>query len=463
MAAGDRRILLALGDLFAINLSVYAALRIWGLVGDKPENSGFILSQGHWFALLSVLWLVLASANDFYDLALTARWAASQVRLIQITLQLLLVYLLIFFFSPRDALPRLFIIYYAGLGYLSVALWRLVRPILISWGPIRQRELIVGTGWPAKSIADVIRQYTPGDYEVVGCVTESNESVASELTFTSELILGGPNDIIRLATEHHIHEVILASTAPVSGDLFQAVMDCYEQGIRVRAMPLLYEQLTGRVPVEHVGGSWNVILPLEGRSAFDPYPLLKRLIDISVSIIGLVVLVVLFPVLAIAIYVDSPGPILFGQARVGKSGKAYNMWKFRTMIPDAESSVGPIWAVTNDRRITRVGQFLRKSRLDELPQLWNILVGEMSLIGPRPERQFFVERLQELVPFYRARLAVAPGLTGWAQVNHGYGNSVDDALIKLQYDLYYIRHHSLLLDMLIVLRTIGRVIRMQGT
>jgi lipopolysaccharide/colanic/teichoic acid biosynthesis glycosyltransferase len=235
-------------------------------------------------------------------------------------------------------------------------------------------------------------------------------------------------------------------------------MDCYELGIRVRSMTLFYEQLTGRVPVEHVGDNWNIILPLEGRSAFDPYPYLKRLIDIVFSIVGLIGLAVMLPVLALIIYLDSPGPIFFAQERLGKAGKVYTLWKFRSMVVDAEVRAGPLWAVSNDPRITTVG-----SCIDELPQFWNVLVGEMSLIGPRPERPFFVSQLQAEIPFYRARLSVAPGLTGWAQVNYGYGSTVEDALIKLQYDLYYIRHHSLFLDLLIIMRTIGKVVRLQGT
>lgn len=459
----ERRLLLVLGDLVAVNTAVLIAFRVWAIVGKIAFDVVFVLSQSYWFVLLSLLWLILASANNFYDLALTARWARSQVRLLQIEFQLLFVYLLIFFLSPREALPRLFILYYAVGSYALIALWRLYRPFLIGWRPQRQRVLIVGMGWPAQTIIEAIREHVPDDYEVVGIVDEGVPSRNDEVVVDAEVI-GSAEDLVEIARRLRVGEVILATTSGrVDGALFQAVMDCYELGIPIRPMPLLYEQITNRVPVEHVGGQWNVVLPLEGRSPFDPYPALKRLIDIAISLIGLVCFGLLLPLIALAIVLDSPGPIFYRQERVGKAGRPIRVIKLRSMIPDAEARQGPIWAVSGDSRITRVGRLLRKSRLDEVPQLLNVLRGEMSMVGPRPERPHFVERLQRTIPFYRTRLTVAPGLTGWAQVNYGYGSTERDALIKLQYDLYYIRHRSILLDGLILLRTVGQVIRLQGT
>jgi len=216
------------------------------------------------------------------------------------------------------------------------------------------------------------------------------------------------------------------------------------------------------VPVEYVGGHWNVVLPLEGISPLNPYPLLKRMMDIMLSLIGLAMFGLMLPLLALAITLDSPGPLFYRQERVGRAGRLFMLTKLRTMVPDAEAQRGPLWAVAHDPRITRVGALLRRTRLDEVPQLLNVLAGEMSLVGPRPERPYFVERLQNSIPFYRTRLTVRPGLTGWAQVNYRYGSSEEDALVKLKYDLYYIRHQSILLDALILLRTVARVVRMQG-
>ncbi len=454
----ERRLLMGFGDLVAVNAAVLLALWVWSVVGEREFGWPFILSQAHWFAILSALWLLLASANDFYNLALSARWLASQARLAVITLQLVVIYLLIFFFSPRDALPRLFILYYALASYVLIALWRLVRPFLTGWAPLRSRVLVVGTGWPAQTIMQAIKVYAPDDFEVVGQVAEG----VADNDVGAEGVVGNGAELARLAQELRVNQVVLATDSRVGGELFQAIMDCYEMGIPVVEMPLLYEQLTNMVPVEHVGGNWNVVLPLAGRSPFDPYPFLKRLADVVLSVVGLAAFGLMLPAIALAMTLDSPGPIFYRQERVGRAGRAFRLAKLRTMVLDAEVASGPIWAVRDDPRVTRVGRVLRVSRVDELPQLLNILKGEMSLIGPRPERPHFVAHLQERIPFYRARLAVRPGVTGWAQVNFGYGSSDQDQLTKLKYDLYYIRHCSILLDLLISLKTVGRIVRMQG-
>jgi lipopolysaccharide/colanic/teichoic acid biosynthesis glycosyltransferase len=182
-----------------------------------------------------------------------------------------------------------------------------------------------------------------------------------------------------------------------------------------------------------------------------------------VAIIGLVITLVLFPFIAGAIYLNSPGPILYTQERSGRAGRRFKIIKFRSMVPDAEQEGEAIWATQNDDRVTGVGKFLRLTRLDELPQLINVLKGEMSIVGPRPERPEFIDHLQEEIPFYRARLSVKPGLTGWAQVQYRYGSTVQDALIKLEYDLYYIKYRSLPLDLLIILRTIRVMLTFKGT
>lgn len=458
----ERRLLIGFGDLVAVNAAVLISLRIWSVVGERQFGWVFILSQFHWFIILSLLWLILATSNDFYNLDLTANWLRSQGRQLAITLQLLIIYLVIFFLSPRDALPRLFILYYAVASYILIAIWRLFRLFLIGWTQSRRRVVIVGTGWPAKVMIEALGKHAAHDYEIVGVVDEALPLTLDDVVIDVEVI-GPGGDLAQIAQQLQVAEIILATSDRVDGELFQAVMDCYELGIPITTMPILFERLTGMVPVEYVGGHWNVVLPLEGRSPFDPYPILKRLIDLGISLFGLLCFGLILPFLALIMIIDSPGPIFYRQGRVGKAGSIFKVIKLRTMIPDAESYSGPIWAVSGDPRVTRVGKFLRKSRLDEVPQLINVLKGEMSMVGPRPERPFFVERLQRTIPFYRTRQAIRPGLTGWAQINYGYGSSEKDALTKLQYDLYYIRHRSLMLDGLILLRTVGRVIRLQGT
>ncbi len=459
LRVSERRTLLMLGDVLAVLIAVTLALMVWAIVGKKAVTLAFMLEQWFWYLVLPALWLALASANDFYDFDLAASRMQTLRRLMVITAQMLVVYLIVFFFSPRDALPRLFILYFGAALLVLIALWRLVSPSLIGWASEARHTLIIGTDWAAGEIIAAIQaqqQRTHQLYGVIGHASQVGDKIG-----TVEVI-GTPADLMSIVQQNAIRELIVTSMHNLNGETFQAVMDAYQAGVSVVPMPLLYERLTGRVPVEHVNSNWTVVLPLEVGGAFSPYPFLKRAIDVSLALIGFVPLALLFPLIALLIKLDSRGPIFYSQVRVGWQGRTFRLYKFRSMRQDAESTTGAVFAQKGDPRVTRFGRFMRKTRLDELPQLYNILRGDMSLIGPRPERPEHVERLQAKIPFYRTRLVIRPGLTGWAQVRYTYGSTDEDALIKLQYDLYYIRHQSLLLDLNILIRTVGRVIRMSG-
>lgn len=456
----ERRLLLMAGDALCVVAAVFFSLLIWAWVGDRQFDIAFLLSQAHWFFSLVILWLLLASANDFYELAVAASRIATLQHLIAINLQMLIVYLIVFFVSDRDALPRLFILYYGVLSFTLIAIWRMVNPALIGWASAPRRILIVGTDWAARTIIEVIQQEGSQVYTVVGMISETDGEVGQDIC--GVYILGSGADLLNFVMRDGISELVVTSTRELSGDTFQQVMDAYERGVAITPMPIFYERITGRVPVEHVNNNWAVVLPISGTSVFDLYEFLSRMMDIILSVIGLSVYIVLLPLLGLSIYLDSPGSIFFIQARVGLNGRIFRIIKFRTMIPDAEKYTGAVFAQKDDPRVTRVGRFLRKTRLDELPQLINVLRGDMSLVGPRPERPEHIQRLQQSIPFYRTRHVVRPGVTGWAQVRYHYGATDEDALIKLQYDLYYIRHRSLMLDLTIVLRTIGKVLKMGG-
>jgi exopolysaccharide biosynthesis polyprenyl glycosylphosphotransferase len=305
--------------------------------------------------------------------------------------------------------------------------------------------LIVGTEASARLIQHTLQTEAPDEYEIVGVPMGDLQAETINI--------------------FQIDEIILAYNSEIPGAVFAGLMACYEQGIPLVPMPILYEQLTGRVPIEHVGsGDWAVILPLSSeRLTQRLYLAAKRLLDIVLAFIGLAGFTLVLPFVALLMQIDSRGAIFYAQERLGRGGRPFRLIKLRTMIPDAEKGTGPVWTQHGDPRITRLGGWLRKTRLDEFPQLVNVLRGEMSIVGPRPERPHFVDLLTQQIPFYRTRLAVKPGLTGWAQVCYRYGNSVDDALIKLQYDLYYIRHQSLWLDVVIILRTVGKMITLSGT
>ncbi len=458
----ERRVLIAAGDMVAVIASVLIALRIWTIVAHYAFTPDFVLAQSGWFIILAALWLLLASANDFYDLRLSSSRRKVTQRLLLITVQTWIIYVAVFFFSPVATLPRLFILYYGVASFLLIWLWRLSRPFLVGWVSQPRRTLIVGADWATQAMVDAIHDYASEEYELRGIISAAKEDVG---TIINEVpVLGTGTDLMNFVRRDRISELIITTTHNLPGDVFQAVMDAYEQGITVVPMPLIYEGITGRVPVEHVNNDWAVVLlPIRNSDgAFDPYPVFKRLFDILIALFGLACFAVLLPFIALIQWLDSHGSIFYAQDRLGRNGTVFRVYKLRTMIPNAEAATGAVFSHQGDPRVTRFGRFMRKTRLDEVPQLINVLRGDMSMIGPRPERPEHVVRLQEKIPFYRTRLIVRPGLTGWAQVRYDYGANDVDALIKLQYDLYYIRHQSLLLDLNILLRTVGKVVSMSG-
>ncbi len=457
----ERKTLLVFVDLLLVSAATLLSLWLWTLRDPfRPFSREFILSQAHWFLSLTALWLLLASVNDFYDLKVADAFLSSASTLLRITAFMLLVYLLIYFFSPRDSLPRLFILFYAVLCFILLALWRSGYALFLGRQPFQRRAIIVGAGASGQAIAQTIRENLAPNYQLVGYI---DDDPAKQGQVVEGLpVVGTRRDLVFLVKAQNVSEVILAVTYNLHLDLFRALIDCQEQGVQITLMPLLYEEITGKVPVEHIGDSWAVALPLDHPSTGGFFPLFKRAVDLSITAIGLTVFAILLPLVALALYVDSPGPMFYTQERVGKGRKTFRLIKFRSMIPNAEREGEAVWAKKGDPRITRVGRFLRLTRLDELPQFINVLKGEMSIVGPRPERPEFVAELEERIPFYRVRHSVRPGMAGWGLVKYGYADSIEDALEKVQYDLYYIKHQSIYLDLLILLKTVGQMLALKG-
>ncbi|MBL8133767.1 MAG: sugar transferase [Anaerolineae bacterium] len=457
----ERRLLLALGDLAAVFISVVIAMRIWTQVSGDPFSAEFILPRSGWFVVLSVIWLLLASANDFFELQIAASRSRTFQRLFVITLQTWVVYIIVFFLAPVGMLPRLFVLYYGIASLILIGLWRFNRPFLVGWASDRRRTLIVGADDSAEVIINTIRSEALSEYDVRGIIG-SNSQVGSLITGVP--VLGSGADVMNFVRRDRISLLIVTETSRLDAEAFQGVMDAYEAGISIVPMALEYERITGRVPIHHISGDWAVIF-LSIRNSdgiFDPFPPLKRLIDILLALIGLFLFVLIFPLVVLIQRLDSRGPVFYTQKRVGRHGRLFTVYKLRSMIPDAEAASGPVFSSKDDKRVTRFGRFMRKSRLDEVPQLLNVLRGDMSIVGPRPERPEHISRLTEQIPFYRTRLIVRPGLTGWAQVRYDYGANDVDAMVKLQYDLYYIRHQSLLLDVNIMLRTVRKIASLSG-
>ena len=441
-----------------LGASVVIALWLWTVRGDLEFSLAFLTAQSEWFLILGGLWTLTALVYNFYRPEITASFTATALSLLRINATLLVIYVLIYFVSPPTSVNRVIVLFFGGLSLALIGSWRAVYTLALHGAFFEQRVLILGAGTAGQVIAHTVQDNLDKAYRVVGFV---DEALPVGDTINGVPALGTAENLARLVQQHGVAEIVLAQPDLTSGTVFQALMDCQEQGVRITPMALLYESITGRIPVEHIGDQWYVALPLthHGHSMF--YTGVKRAFDIVGSLVGLCLYAPLLPFLALAIRLDSPGPIFYRQRRVGQGGRVFEVYKLRTMVKNAEPDQ-PVWAALDDPRVTRVGRFLRRTRLDELPQLLNILKGEMSFVGPRPERPELVAELEAKIPFYRARHSIRPGATGWAFVNSGYARSVEDTLLKLQYDLYYIKHQSPLLDLLIILKSIGLVLTMRG-
>jgi sugar transferase (PEP-CTERM system associated) len=340
---------------------------------------------------------------------------------------------------------------------LGLALWRLAWLGPWSHGRMKIRVLVLGTGVIGKLISSLeISGSRP--FRIVGFL-DDNPS-APDTVPQPHALLGKIKDLASIVDETEPDLIVVAQMNRRGNFPAKALLDCRMRGIQVEDWPTFYEKETGKILVTDLRPSWLIFS--DGFVKTPRTEIIKRTVDMTLSLVGLLVALPIMAVVALTIKLESAGPVLFRQPRLGQNGRVFILNKFRSMRRDAEKETGPVWALERDPRVTRVGAFLRQTRLDELPQLFNVLVGDMSFIGPRPERPEFVYELQKQIPFYMERLSVKPGITGWAQVQYGYGASVEDALEKLQYDLYYIKNLSLFLDLLILLNTIQVVVFARG-
>ncbi|MEN9934221.1 MAG: hypothetical protein RLZZ387_800 [Chloroflexota bacterium] len=473
----ERRLLLRVGDLGLVASSILAALLVWAQLSGRALDLILLRDQAPWVLLILGGWFLWLALNDMYNLRLVAQSGRSASRIMLGGAVIGVAYLGLFFITSREAVSdpipgviaalseRAPLLRIAPVGAiaLSTALllaWRTFYIRVLAGPHTRRRLIILGAGSAGRAMSHVIRKSHSSYYTIVGFVDDDPGKQGAQVAGLP--VLGTHEQLSSVAFAHAADEIVVAISAEVRGTMFQAIMDCHEAGLTVTPMPLLYERLTGRVAVEHIGSQWYVALPFQGPESRTAFSFVKRLIDFSVGLLLALALVVLLPLLALAIKLDSPGPVFYRQERVGLHGRRFVVYKLRSMYQDAERAGQAQWSTRGDPRITRVGAWLRRTRLDELPQVINVVRGEMSLVGPRPERPQFVEQLQREIPFYRTRLAARPGLTGWAQINYGYGSTVEDALIKLQYDLYYLKHQSPWFDLLILLRTIVVVLRLKG-
>jgi exopolysaccharide biosynthesis polyprenyl glycosylphosphotransferase len=461
----ERRLLLLVGDLAMLSLALLAALRlrIPYLALAHTSARQLVAARPEWWLLLGVLWVAIAAIAGCYDLRRAARIGEGAVHTAGCALVVSALYLVVPVISAPLTRSRLAWFLFAGLASVAVAGWRAFYAWVLASHTFSRRVLIVGAGQSAGLLARAIDDLGPSSgITVVGLVDD--DPAKRTLRLGQASVLGRCPTLTALCAEIAVDEVVVAITDPgrIRPETVETLVRCWEAGVHIVPMSLYYEELQGALPIDHIGANLFALIDRNGAVVTRLWDAARRLLDIVAGAVGLLLLIPFLPLIALAIYLDNPGPIFYQQIRVGRGGRPFVVTKFRSMVPDAERD-GAQWSQESDPRVTRVGRWLRKTRLDETPQLWNLLNGTMSLIGPRPERPEFVDDLAELLPYYRIRHSVKPGITGWAQVCYRYGNSVDDAKRKLEYDLYYIKRRGPVLDVLILLRTIRVVLQMQGT
>jgi sugar transferase (PEP-CTERM system associated) len=297
------------------------------------------------------------------------------------------------------------------------------------------------------------------DYEIVGFLDDDEKKWG--MSFGNASVIGGTGLLSNLLKESRIDKVIIAITQVIRPEVYKKLVEAKFNGTAVYEMPSFYEKIAGKIPVLHTNEMWLGYADIYGVKSNLYNAKVKKIIDKALAVIGLIFAVPIMCIVSLLVKMDTRGPVLYRQQRVGFNGAIFDLIKFRSMKIDAEMN-GAVWAQQNDPRITRVGRIIRFLRIDELPQLWNVLKGELSLVGPRPERPKFVDQLTREIPYYSLRHSVKPGITGWAQISYPYGASKEDALEKLQFDLYYIKNVTFLLDLYIILRTIRTVLFGKG-
>ncbi len=454
----DRRLLLLCGDILLINGALVAAMAIWNNLSPSFE----ILSANYkWFATLSLLWYVVGQTLDLYNPIRAASVSAIMVNSSLAGLLTSVLYIAIPWLTPPPE-RRFFVFGFVGLTVIGVPLWRALYARLLAQPTFERRVLIVGDGRTSERLATELNTAARAEranpfrgtgYHIAGFV--------NALPVDNEPTLDPAHSLIRLIRRQSIDEILITEDALRLPTIHEALLDCRELNIPITPLADAYERLTNRLPVEYASRDLRLVTGKEDDLSDRLYHAIKYGIDIMLALVGIAALGVLIPLVAVVNALASPGPLFYRQQRVGRGGQPFAVVKFRTMKLDAETD-SAVWACADDARVTPLGKWMRRMHIDEIPQVINVLRGEMSVVGPRPERPQFVGEISRALPIYRARHAVKPGITGWAQIHYPYGDSVEDARIKLEYDLYYVRHASLALDVLIMLQTLPTMLLFKG-
>ena len=450
-----RLILLIFGDLLIVNGSIFlsAILRLgvsagWGYIQSNPWS----------FILTGLIYIMVFFSTELYDIRKDFKSIGNVMAITLASTSAFVITTLLFYMNWSLRIGRGVFILNGILITLFIIGWRILYSYLLEQPIFKRNVLIVGAGWAGKTILQEINRLQKSGLRTVGFIDDDPQKKGKLIDGVP--VLGDRYTIDKVIRKKGVDLIVAAITHEKHADLIKALINCSWKGIDIVDMPAIYEQLTGKIPFKHINNMWMLHIAIGKPKLYSR--LIKPILEAIIASILFILLIPVMVVLAIVIKCDSRGRIFYTQERIGKDGRKFTIMKFRTMVENAESLTGAVYAADNDPRITKIGRFLRKWRLDEIPQLVNVIKGDMGLIGPRPEREVFIREFEEKIPFYTQRLLVRPGLTGWAQVKFPYASSIEQTEEKLQYDLYYIKNMSFILDFVVFLKTIRVVLFGKG-
>jgi exopolysaccharide biosynthesis polyprenyl glycosylphosphotransferase len=451
----ERKVLLRTFDVVFVLLALHFTGNVLDLKYLESSTTHF------YYAIVLALYLNgIGTIFEMYSLQV----ASNQYQVLKSSIltasTTVLFYLLTPVFSAELPSNRFQILLFYFTLLTSLIVWRIFYVKFLASNRFVQNVVLV---CDQEQVEELVKELENSDphYRIIAYVNSDTDSKNKlEYHFVRSITI---DDLTLFVKENNLFEIVIASqkTEDITLELYQKLLHLLESGTTIREYTQVYEYKTQRIPVHYITRDFYKFFPFNRSNNNQLYLLNLKIMEILISITGLLLGLILLPFILLGNAVGNKGKLFYTQERVGKNGKIFQILKFRTMVNNAESE-GAVFSSSNDRRVTPFGKFMRKTRIDEIPQFINILKGEMAVIGPRPERPFFVKEIAEIMPFYETRHVIKPGLTGWAQVNYSYGESMDDSLIKLQYDLYYIKHRSVFLDLNIAIKTISTVLFYRG-
>lgn len=451
----ERKILLRIFDVISVLLSLY-------LVGIVFKFNYFNISTTnfYWTIVLGIYLNFIGSVFEMYNLQVASNQFQVIKSIILTSSLTVLLYLLTPVYTPVLPSNRLQILIFYIAIFTALFMWRMIYVRFFASNRFSKKVILVCDIEQLKELVYALESADP-HYRVLGFVNSDSANLNASANLKIKNI--DINNLEGFVKKNSISEVVIASQKAdgITVNLYNQLINLLENGYIIREYTQVYENITQRIPVQYVSRDFYRYFPFSRSNQNHFYLIMMRFFEIVISLIGLLIGLIILPLILIGNLFGNRGKLFYTQERVGKNGKIFNIVKYRTMVKNAENE-GAVFATTNDSRVTPFGKIMRKSRMDEIPQFLNILKGDMAVIGPRPERPVFVNEIAEVMPFYETRHVIKPGLTGWAQVNYSYGETIDDSLIKLQYDLYYIKHRSIFLDVNIIFKTLSTVLLYRG-